>query len=367
MRVHSLSLAAVLAAAAAAPSTSCKTLECAPGTIERAGTCAPADETVSAAKCGPFTELQGDVCVPQFPPTTCDPASTTADTDPTTGVTTCIGTGVPAGCMAAFACPAPAAGRQTVCGQIYDLETGAPFTAAGATGTVCTLGATTTGPCSLAIQAFDAISFAGNPTGTQPLDSNGFDIDDCGRFRLKDIAQPSGPLIALGIDDLLPASRGPAGTTQPVGISIPKAANTTTKDLEHFIAKSAMTDSWAASGGPAVSAGIDVEIFRAHLTGFDNQPGVAATKNNVVIEPPDAVYFGAAAATRLTLDPAATVTGANGTVLVTNGALDAAYSGTGGLAASCAWTPHPGASVANVVFVQLVRPQDDGGGGTCAQ
>jgi len=41
-----------------------------------------------------------------------------ADTDPTSGVTTCIGTGTLAGCTGAFACPAPAAGKQTICGQL---------------------------------------------------------------------------------------------------------------------------------------------------------------------------------------------------------------------------------------------------------
>ncbi|HEY0252799.1 MAG TPA: hypothetical protein VGC41_14790, partial [Kofleriaceae bacterium] len=96
---------------------SCKSTECGPGTIERDGNCAPADDTTSTAACGPFTVLQGDVCVPMYPPTMCDPGSTEASTD-SDGITTCIGTGVSAGCSGAFACPTPAAGKQTICGQI---------------------------------------------------------------------------------------------------------------------------------------------------------------------------------------------------------------------------------------------------------
>ena len=65
--------------------TGCKSLECATGTIEREGRCEPADETTGTAKCGPFTELQGDQCVPMFPPTVCDPGTTAGDVDPTTG------------------------------------------------------------------------------------------------------------------------------------------------------------------------------------------------------------------------------------------------------------------------------------------
>src|SRR5512146_397252 len=153
----------------------CKSLECGPGTIDRGGTCQPADETTGTAKCGPFTELQGDQCVPAFPPTVCDPATTSADLDPATGVTTCIGTGT-GGCSAPFACPAPAAGKQTICGQIYNLADNSKFAAAGATGAKCTTGMTT-GPCALQLLAFDAIAFGNDPMNTPPLQTGAVYID----------------------------------------------------------------------------------------------------------------------------------------------------------------------------------------------
>jgi len=77
---RSILLVLTIAVAAAG----CKSVECGDGTIERDGKCQPADETVGNAVCGPFTQLEGDKCVPMFPPTICDPGTTMSDPDPTT-------------------------------------------------------------------------------------------------------------------------------------------------------------------------------------------------------------------------------------------------------------------------------------------
>ena len=142
----------------------------------------------------------------------CDPGSTDSDPDPTTGVITCIGNGGGGGCGAAFACPAPSASKMTICGQLYDFQDMSPFADAGATGARCAAGATT-GPCSLHINPYDAISFAMNPNGAAVLPNGGVYIDDCGRYRVTDISPPGGPFVALGIDDIDTAKAGPMGTT----------------------------------------------------------------------------------------------------------------------------------------------------------
>ncbi len=242
-----------------------------------------------------------------------------------------------------------------------------PYTAASPTGGICALGSTATGPCALGIEAFDAVAFASNPATTPPLSAGELDIDDCGRFRLTDITEPSGPLIALGLDDAVPANRGPAGTTQSVGIAIPALANTTTENLEHFVVTSAVTDMWLASGGPSVGVGVYAAIFRAHVdpTKTDNQAGVTMLQNGNPITAGDAFYFTAADTNRDTIDPAATATGKSGAALLINAQLTVAYSGSGGLGSNCAWTPHPGAQVPDVVFVQTFRPEDSGG--ACTQ
>jgi hypothetical protein len=349
---------ASLAAVAASLASGCKGVDCGDGTTERNGACVPASETVGTAKCGPFTELHGDTCVPMFPPTTCDPDSTQPDTDPGTGVTTCIGTGA-GGCAAKLPCPTPASGdnKQIICGQIYDFETGQPFAQAGATGVQCTPG-TTTGPCSLGIRAFDAVAFAMNPGGTAPLATDPVYIDDCGRFKVPGIAQPGGPFIALAIDD---ATAGPGGTTNAVGIATTKGAGVATKDVEAFVVRGAVAGAW---GGPSLAAGIYAPVYRGHRTGFDLVSGVTFTFGPGGQPPPvptmtDAnrdFYFAPGATTRTTLDGAASATGANGTVLVSGATLTEAYSGRSTLPGGCMWDIHAGAAIPGVVFVQIFRP-----------
>lgn len=335
-------------------SVGCSSVECGDGTIERGGACVRSDQTVGDAKCGPFTKLVGDVCVPMFPPTVCDDGTTLPDVDPATGVTTCIGTGT-AGCNAPIACPAPAAGKQTICGQLFDFETNQPFAAAGAMGTRCT-GTATSGPCALGIRAFDAIAFGTNPATAVPLAVGETYLDDCGRYRLKDITVPAGPFIGLGIDDANMAMAGPAGVTNAIGIATAKTPDMATRGFEGFIAAKTTTDAWAASGGPPLSGGVYALVFRAHKTGTDNQAGITMTRAGSPA-PANDFYFTPAQTSRTTVDPSANVTGQNGTALVINASVAEAlaYSGAG-LPAECTYTTHAGASLPNILFIQVVRP-----------
>lgn len=350
-----------LAGALAAPQASCKSVECGPGTIERDGACAPRDEAVSAAGCGPFTELRGDTCVPTFPPTVCDPATTTADLDMTTGVTTCVGTGMAGGCTGTFACPPPAAGKMTVCGQVYDFRDDAPYRLAAATGSKCDA-PTATGACALKLVPYDAAAFATNPATATPLPSTLF-IDDCGRFRLADIPAPASGLIGIGLDDAAAAGMGPAGVTQTTGAGIifdPGAAH---KDFEVYVASKATTDQWDASSGatgPKVSTGLYAVTYRAGKTGAATQAGVQVTKSNNVVPTPQAAYF-AAGTSRTAIDPAATATTDNGSVLVSGASLAdsltwGGQSDFGADAATCQWENHGGVSLPFIVYVQNYRP-----------
>lgn len=345
----------LISAVLASGSAGCKEIECGVGTVERNGTCQPADDTVGNAMCGPFTELQGDKCVPMFPPTECDQGTTAPDIDPETGVTTCVGTGG-GGCSATFACPAPAAGKQTICGQLYDFENNMTFAAAAASGGKCTT-PTADGPCSLALRAYDALQFGANPMTAVPLTVGDVYIDDCGRYRLTDITVPTGPFIGIGIDDADGAKMGPLGTTNIVGVATPKLASMATRDFEAWIVKKSTTDQWTASGGPPLSGGIYANVFRGHRSGIDNQAGVTTTRNGNPNTTND-YYFTASQTTRQTIDPLATMTGMNGTALITNAAVseNVAYAGTGVIPATCIWEAHAGASLPNIVFIQLFRP-----------
>jgi hypothetical protein len=338
----------------------CKSVDCGAGTTERDGACVASSQTVAAAKCGPFTELHGDTCVPMFPPTTCDPGSTDPDLDISTGVVTCIGNGG-GGCSAKLACPTPAAGdpTQTICGQIYDFETGQPFADASATGAKCAA-VTVSGPCSLGIRAFDAAALAMNPTTTPPLATGAVYIDDCGRYKVPGVAQPTGPFVALAIDDAAMASAGPAGTTNPTGVALARGSGQASKDVEAFVIKGSTAIGW---GSPSLAAGIYAPVYRAHRTGFDNQAGVTFAFGPMGSAPTMTdmnrdFYFGAASTTRTTLDGAANVTGSNGTALVKGATLAEVYSGQGAIPSTCIWEPHAGGAVPNVVFIQIFRPID---------
>jgi hypothetical protein len=358
----------------AATSSGCKSTDCGPGTIDHNGTCDPADLTTSTAQCGSGTQLEGDRCVSLFPPTQCDPATTTPDIDPTTGVTTCIGNGTGGGCSGVFACPLPMTGKQTICGQIYDVETNMPFRATGATGTQCTAGATS-GPCALAVNAYDAVAFGENPTTATPLANGGIYIDDCGRYRITDLTQPSSTFVGLGFDDATAANVGPGGVTNPTGIALAGNPGAATKGVEAWIAATSTTDKWMTSGGPPVSGGIYAAIFRAHTcdantgvcTGdaFANQAGVIMTKGMPTRVTEPAKYFTASETGRTTIDSTATATGANGTALVTGASvLDGfVYSGNMGLSdtTNCQWEFHAAASLPNIVFFQVYRPTNTSG------
>lgn len=351
----------VLLALLTALAAGCKNVDCGDGTTERNGICVPSSETVGTAQCGPFTELHGDRCVPIFPPTLCDPATTQPDVDEL-GVVTCIGTGG-GGCAAKLPCPVGTAGRQTICGQLYDFENNQPYAAASPTGTKCIPGATS-GPCALGIKAYDAVAFAqGNTTA---LATGEIYIDDCGRYKVADIAQPAGPFIALAIDDADPTKPGPLGTTNAVGVATNKAPNTATKDFEAFIVKPSTTAAWGSSGGPVfdMTHGIYAPVFRGHRAGTDQVSGVTVIISPMVNpptfmgDPARDYYF--AADPRLTVS-AINATGPNGTALLSGASLTEIYSGVGGgLPTECRWDIHGGASIGFVVFIQIFRPVNNG-------
>jgi hypothetical protein len=234
-----------------------------------------------------------------------------------------------------------------------------PFQASGATGAKCGT-ATATGPCSLAIAAYDAIAFGTNPGTATPLVTGGVDIDDCGRYRVKDIPDPPGQFIGLGIDDA--SGMGPGGTTVTVGVATPNDPGNATKDFEAFIVNMSTTSKWTASGGPTLATGFYAPVFRQHKAMgdlFAPAPGVMFTHSTGTAS---AQYFLPAELTHMTVDPPATVTGANGTALVIGAKVadSLAYSGTGGITdtVNCKWEAKAGATLPNIVFIQIFRPQN---------
>jgi hypothetical protein len=261
-----------------------------------------------------------------------------------------------------LSCPAGSTGtKQTICGQLYDLKDGARFQA-DTSCAPCASTPTGTGPCSLKITAYDALSFAMNPAGAPALAAAETFLDTCGRYRMRDVDVADTGSTFLVIDDA--SSSGATGNTVPVAIAVASAGATATMNVEAWIVASTTTGAWEASGGPALSGGIYFPIFRAHadkpgVDRFANQAGVTVTKYASPIGSSD-YYFGAAALVRTTIDAVATSTGANGSGIVTGASLldGTVYSGNGGLAdaVNCRWETKAGASMPAIVFVQVFRP-----------
>jgi hypothetical protein len=298
-------------------------------------------------------------------------------TDPVTGVVTCVGNGG-GGCSATFACPQPTSGKQTICGQLYDFEDNAKFQEANPMGAQCGSGGGSAA-CALQILAFDAVAFGNNPTGTAPLPTDPVYIDDCGRFRVQNIDLTGvGPFVALGIDDA-GQPLGPTGVTVTTGAALPQQPNTATPSFEAFIINETAVGGWQASGGPMLSSGIYVGVFRAHVcaafdsmcTGdaFANQGGVTFTKSGST-EPADDYYF-VAGTNHDQIDSTATATSDNGTGLLTMASVNdgLVYSGTGGITdtTNCKWETHPAASLSGIVFFQIYRPINFSFNTTCTQ
>jgi hypothetical protein len=336
--------------------TSCTEIQCADGTIERNGKCEAADNNVTDAKCGPGTKLDAGHCVPILTPTKCDPGTTLPDTDPVTGVVTCIGTGG-GSCTSSLACPAAGPGKMTICGRITEAETSALLQASNPTRAECPAGnAATAGPCALQINAYDAIAFATNPSTATPLPAASVFIDDCGRYKIVDITLGGASFIGVGLDDR--TGLGPTGLTVTTGAAVPAAAGTAIKELDLYSVKGSTIGTWTSSAAlpsSILAGGVYMSVFRSGATGLGLAPGVTMTRAGAAI-PNDDFYFGANDAGRTMLDTAANVTGVNGTALTLRASSLMGHGATGGIPVTCAWESKVGGNVPGVVLVQTRRP-----------
>ncbi|MBK9034404.1 MAG: hypothetical protein IPL61_24580 [Myxococcales bacterium] len=327
----------------------CNPVDCGDGTIEKDGTCVPADDQVGQAQCGEGTVLGADgKCEPEMV-VVCDPDNTTAETDPVTGVVTCHGTGTQTGCAPELPCPTPSGSNTSICGRIHDTQTGAVVAAVGATGTVCNPNAPTAdGPCSLKLTFYDALDFAtsSNPT---PLVPGLLTVDDCGRYAAINVPPSNLGFTGIGIDD----ANGVADTHVLTGVALPDGEAVPARGFEAFITRKATDTAWSAglAGESFATRGVIAMIFRH---GAMPVAGVRVRRNSNPI-PADDYYFTDAGPERNSVDIAGTqsVTGANGSALVINAPSPTAHDGVGAEPAGCTWPNSLAASIRGVVFVQV--------------
>ncbi|MCE9574631.1 MAG: hypothetical protein K8W52_15895 [Deltaproteobacteria bacterium] len=333
--------------------TSCTTVECGDGTIERNGACEPADTATNDAVCGPGTHLEQMLCVPDAE-TVCDPASTTEEVDPVTHVVTCVGTGM-SGCGTALACGNASGGKMNVCGQLIDAETNQPIAQAGATGAPCDLAnPAATGPCSMIVNFYDAIQFVTSQSPMKLNDpvANPVYIDDCGRFRIKNLPVPSNGFLGIEIDD-----NGGADVHTRSGVAIAVAPNKTFA-VEAYSVKKTTDAAWTAAVGLGPSPSLGDRGAWLGIFRYNSQPveGVTVTRNGSPVPAADDFAFSDNSTTARTTPVASgtpQVTGKNGSMLLLNSTL-VGHSGTGGtgVPGTCKWASALGDSVTNAYIIQ---------------
>lgn len=329
-----------------APSVSCAKLECAEGTIERDGTCVASDTDPDNANCGPGTIL-GDSgqCEPEIDPTVCDPETTVPEVDEETGLIVCKGIEGAASCDSTPACPAAAAGKVTVCGRFFDLEDDERIESAAPNFAKCGQGGAADGPCQLSIRFYDALDFAGNPTGAVPLAVDEVTVDDCGRYIARNISRPQLGFLGIGVDD----AAGEDDNHKLSGVAFPVSSGQVRTGQKTYVVRNELDTDWSAdvSLSPTFAArGVFVSIFQY---GTNPVSGVTVTDSNGA-RPNDDYYFSDTAPLSRTTVVTNGPTGANGTALLLNSSL-VEHSGTGGEPSGCQWPSDLAASIPGVYFI----------------
>ncbi len=256
-------------------------------------------------------------------------------------------------CSAVLACPIPAAGKSCISGQLTAAGSGVPLRAFLKAQQVCGDGAIG-GPCDLKLTLYDALDFAGNPSGATPLPSDEKIIDGCGRFRITGITPPALGIVAIVADDADPALESDLHT--PAEALHALGANVRVDGINVVAARNDTVDLWTQSAGSPFGASSFVDVGAVLLqfsVGATPRAGVTVTLNGSSVASKDYYFSDTAPAERVHVDAALTATGVNGAALIANGGL-VNYSGTGGEPMGCTWPSVLAASIPGVlVFVEI--------------
>ncbi len=360
-------LAALAIASASSLSVSCDVLECGPGTTEKNGECVPVDgEVPENIFCDVGTHYDGalQACVPDTNPTICGD-NTTEEIDPVTGLITCVGSGGGNSCEKP--CPQPDAGKNTVCGRLVDAETGEFITMTWDTdGTDCQdiPENERLGPCLMKVEFYDALGFAQNPTGTDPLLPDDLVINNCGWFKGTNIPTPALGFLAVSADD---EDSVAVGDDQWVltGVVFPVAPGDRRPEQVTYVVSNDTDETWTeTAGGPFGTTTFSEKgvFFPIYLLDGDPVEGVKVTRDPAGVVANDDYYFSDTNPhVRRTVDATQDATGPNGAALMVNSPL-VDHGGTGGdLPTGCVWPPDLAKSIPGVVFANERWAVDDQG------
>jgi hypothetical protein len=356
MRLITTRLLAILAPAAllaALPSLSgCTQVECGDGTIEVDGVCQIGDGfDPDNPICGPGTHLESGECVPNIdPPAVCGP-NTNPEVQPD-GTILCVGTG--GGGCGSISCGSPAGSNMSLCGQLYDVETGAIIRQVDPppTGQPCDeANPTADGPCALSVEFYDPLAFAANPAGTSPLNADTKLINDCGHFIGVNVTRPFNGFAAVAIEDCTDMDCG--DDVRLTGIAFPVEAGEVRRDLRAFAIRRTTDEIWTSSAGDPFAGGASFVDKGVYGPVFNHEgvpvEGVVITAGGAT-RPADDYYFSDTDPTlRTTVDTDLSSTGPNGMGLMVNSSLGN-HSGVGGEPDGCEWQSELATSIATVLF-----------------
>lgn len=321
-------------------------VRCGYGTIVVNGLCVP--EPASAIWCDPGTVFDAETssCVAASTPTECGYGGV-ADDSGGTVVCSCPGL---SDCQVPLPCPAAADMRVTVCGQLVDAETRQPVRAAAPTGMPCDpANPTADGPCSLRLRAYDAVDLATNGAMGIPLGAVDTLVDDCGRFRLRDVEYPaSADFVGITADDV-----GAPDNVVLSGLIREIAPARGYPDNTIMVVRHTTDQAWTTNAGnPFGSATFSERGALLARYVYDSTPtsGVSATSAGLIVPANRAFYFADTDSSQATtVDPNLTQTGANGSALLVDSGL-VMHSGSGGLPGECDWASNLAVSVPGLIL-----------------
>ncbi len=255
-------------------------------------------------------------------------------------------------CGLPLTCPAPSSPElATVCGQLYDVRTQAPLRSPSAEGVMCDpMNPSADGPCSVCINAYAPASLVDAPGDAVPLHSEAIELDDCGRFRMIDVAPPTDASVALLAGNCNPV----ANAWAPTAVSLLTSPQMRVPDQRLFASERALDAEWTASAGAPFGTDTYVDrgaVLETFVHGEAPRAGVTLTVNGRPV--PNATYYFSEAddGTLSRIDTARTETGVTGSALVV-GTDFVLHGGSGAEPFGCVWPAQLAASIPGVLFVQ---------------
>lgn len=263
----------------------------------------------------------------------------------------------PSNCMMDLPCPSPDDGRATICGRLWDIETDQTIMGSNPSGGSC--GFTQDGPCSMSVRFFDALDFAQDPMNAQPLQAESVIVDDCGRFRGRNIMRATFGFIGVVVDD----ATGTADRHAPTAVVTSNAIASPERSMRAYLTRRTTDQAWTAAsglgGGPTFSErGALLNVFTYHGV---PRAGVQIRRNGSNVPAAESFGFADPGVTRSMLDPQQDTTGPNGSVLVINSPTPIAHDAVGGEPPGCIWPSQLGASTPGVILMQRKEAEGPGG------